>query len=124
MTIRRGTERLRADLDRRPGSTPSYDLTDGREEVRRGTTSGIAIAALFVGSLMGPLQAFQFSGLDLYPYLEPVIQSYYQGLTLHGVLNALVWTTFFIVGFTNLTTMKGLGRPLSHPRSSTRSGSG
>ncbi|MGI9612576.1 MAG: b(o/a)3-type cytochrome-c oxidase subunit 1 [Acidimicrobiales bacterium] len=76
----------------------------------------IATIALFVGSLFGPLQAFQFSGLDLYPYLEPIIQSYYQGLTLHGVLNALVWTTFFIVGFTTLTTIKGLGRPLQHPR--------
>ncbi len=76
----------------------------------------VAVIALFVGSLFGPLQAFQFSGLDLYPYLEPVIQSYYQGLTLHGVLNALVWTTFFIVGFTTLTTIKGLGRPLRHPR--------
>ena len=75
----------------------------------------VAIAALFVGSLFGPLQAFEFSGLDLYQYIEPVIKSYYQGLTLHGVLNALVWTTFFIVGFTNLTTIKGLGRPLSHP---------
>ena len=75
----------------------------------------VAIIALMIGSLMGPLQAFQFSGLDVYPYLEPVIRSYYQGLTLHGVLNALVWTTFFIVGFTNLTTMKGLRRPLSYP---------
>ena len=31
------------------------------------------------------------------------------------MLNALVWTTFFIVGFTNLTTMKGLGRSLAYP---------
>lgn len=75
----------------------------------------VAIAALMVGSMMGPLQSFQFAGLDLYPYLEPVIQSYYQGLTLHGVLNALVWTTFFIVGFTTLTTIKGLNRPLAKP---------
>lgn len=75
----------------------------------------VAILALMVGSLMGPLQAFEFSGLDLYPYLEPVIRSYYQGLTLHGVLNALVWTTFFIVGFTTLTTIKGLRRPLRYP---------
>jgi cytochrome c oxidase subunit 1 len=76
----------------------------------------VAITALMIGSLFGPLQAFQFSGLDIYQYLDPVVMSYYQGLTLHGVLNALVWTTFFIVGFTNLTTIKGLGRPLSHPR--------
>ncbi len=93
----------------------TYDLT--REEKRFvGWHLLVATIALFIGSLMGPLQAFEFSGLDLYQYLEPVLKSYYQGLTLHGVLNALVWTTFFIVGFTNLTTIKGLGRPLSHPR--------
>jgi cytochrome c oxidase subunit 1 len=76
----------------------------------------VAIVALIVGSLFGPLQALEFSGLNLYQYLDPVIQSYYQGLTLHGVLNALVWTTFFIVGFATLTTIKGLNRPLSHPK--------
>lgn len=76
----------------------------------------VATIALFVGSLFGPLQAFEFSGLDLYQYIEPLLESYYQGLTLHGVLNALVWTTFFIVGFTYLTTVKGLGRPISRPR--------
>ncbi len=76
----------------------------------------IAITALAIGSLIGPLQALEFSNVDLYQYLEPVLKSYYQGLTLHGVLNALVWTTFFIVGFTNLTTIKGLGRPLSNPK--------
>jgi cytochrome c oxidase subunit I len=93
----------------------TYELT--RNEKRFvGWHLLVAIIALTVGSLFGPLQAFEFSGLDLYPYLQPVIQSYYQGLTLHGVLNALVWTTFFIVGFTNLTTIKGLGRPLSHPK--------
>ena len=92
-----------------------YALT--REEKRFvGWHILVATIALFVGSLFGPLQAFQFSGLDLYPYLEPIFKSYYQGLTLHGVLNALVWTTFFIVGFTVLTTIKGLGRPLTHPR--------
>ena len=93
----------------------TYDLT--RNEKRFvGWHLLVAIVALFLGSLMGPLQAFEFSGLDLYPYLKPVIQSYYQGLTLHGVLNALVWTTFFIVGFTVLTTIKGLGRPLIYPK--------
>jgi cytochrome c oxidase subunit 1 len=108
-----------------PGGSPSdptpteaatgYQLTDTERRFIGGHVL-VAIIALMVGSLMGPLQAFQFSGLDIYPYIEPVIRNYYQGLTLHGVLNALVWTTFFIVGFTNLTTIKGLGRPLSHPR--------
>jgi cytochrome c oxidase subunit I len=93
----------------------TYELT--RNEKRFiGWHLLVAIVALVVGSLIGPLQAFEYSGLDLYPYLAPVIQSYYQGLTLHGVLNALVWTTFFIVGFTTLTTIKGLGRPLKYPK--------
>ncbi|MEL6981067.1 MAG: b(o/a)3-type cytochrome-c oxidase subunit 1 [Actinomycetota bacterium] len=98
-----------------PTAAPTRDLTDAEKKFV-GYHIAIAVAALMVGSLFGPLQAFQFSGFDVYPWLDPIIRSYYQGLTLHGVLNALVWTTFFIVGFTNLTTMKGLGRPLSHPR--------
>lgn len=92
-----------------------YQLT-GEEKRFVGWHMVVAILALLIGSLMGPLQALEFSGLDLYQYLEPVLQDYYQGLTLHGVLNALVWTTFFIVGFAYLTTVKGLGRPMSYPR--------
>jgi cytochrome c oxidase subunit 1 len=75
----------------------------------------VAVLALSIGSLFGPLQAFEHAGLDLYPYLKPLFQSYYQGLTLHGVLNALVWTTFFITGFLNLTIMHGLKRSLRYP---------
>lgn len=54
-------------------------------------------AALLVGALIGPLQALNYAGIDVYSYL-PVLASYYQGLTLHGVLNALVFTTFAITG--------------------------
>jgi cytochrome c oxidase subunit 1 len=75
-----------------------------------------ALIALGIGSLFGPLQAFEHAGLDLYPYLKPLFQSYYQGLTLHGVLNALVWTTFFITGFLTFTTIYGLKRPLRFPK--------
>jgi cytochrome c oxidase subunit 1 len=75
-----------------------------------------AILALAIGSLFGPLQALEHSGLDLYPYLQPLFKSYYQGLTLHGVLNALVWTTFFITGFLTLTLTFGLKRPLKYPK--------
>lgn len=74
-----------------------------------------AVIAVSIGSLFGPLQAFEHAGLDLYPYLKPLFQSYYQGLTLHGVLNALVFTTFFITGFLTLTTIYGLKRPLRNP---------
>ncbi|WP_299429247.1 cbb3-type cytochrome c oxidase subunit I [uncultured Meiothermus sp.] len=51
--------------------------------------------ALLVGALFGPLQSFNYGGLDLYPFLQPIFQSYYQGLTIHGVLNALVFTQLF-----------------------------
>ncbi|MFW2334436.1 b(o/a)3-type cytochrome-c oxidase subunit 1 [Ilumatobacter sp.] len=92
-----------------------YELTQWERRFIGGHVL-IAIIALGIGSLIGPLQALEYSNVDLYQYLEPILQSYYQGLTLHGVLNALVWTTFFIVGFTTFTTIVGLRRPLSHPR--------
>ncbi len=94
---------------------PGYELSPWERRFI-GIHIFIAIVALAIGSLIGPLQALEYSNVDLYQYLEPVLKSYYQGLTLHGVLNALVWTTFFIVGFTTLTTIKGLRRPLSHPK--------
>jgi cytochrome c oxidase subunit 1 len=75
---------------------------------------GIAMAALAVGGVLGPLQALEHAGIDLYPPLSAVIKSYYQGLTLHGVLNALVWTTFFITGFLTFTTTRSLGRNLRY----------
>ena len=75
----------------------------------------VAILALAVGSLFGPLQAFEHAGWDFYVYLKPFIKSYYQGLTVHGVLNALVWTTFFIMGFLTFNVIFGLKRPLKNP---------
>ncbi len=95
--------------------TPVYALT--REERRFvGLHLVFAFAALTIGSLFGPLQALEHAGLDLYPTLEKFgIQSYYQGLTLHGVLNALVWTTFFITGFLTVAIIRGFQRRLAYP---------
>ena len=76
----------------------------------------VALAALAVGALFGPLQALEHAGINLYPFLQPLIQSYYQGLTLHGILNALVFTTFFITGFLTYMVAKGLDRPIKSPR--------
>ena len=92
-----------------------YELT-AKEKKFIGWHIIFAVAALSIGSLFGPLQALEHAGLDLYPYLKPVFVSYYQGLTLHGVLNALIWTTFFITGFLTLTTIYGLRRPLRYPK--------
>ena len=77
----------------------------------------IAIFALSLGTLFGPLQAWEHMGINLYPALQSVgLQSYYQGLTLHGVLNALVWTTFFITGFLTLVVAKSLNRGMAFPK--------
>ncbi len=77
----------------------------------------VAILALVVGTLFGPLQGLEHMGINLYPALQSVgLQSYYQGLTLHGVLNALVWTTFFITGFLTLIVAKSLNRGLAFPK--------
>jgi cytochrome c oxidase subunit 1 len=40
------------------------------------------------------------------------LYDYYQGLTFHGVLNALVWTTFNIVALLAVAVRASLGRPL------------
>ena len=83
---------------------------------------GIAMVALFIGGSMGPLQKLEHVGINWYPALSKIgigsvrIASYYQGLTAHGVLNALVWTTFFIVGFFTYIVPRSLGRPLTKPR--------
>jgi cytochrome c oxidase subunit 1 len=76
----------------------------------------IALVALFGGVATGLLQALEYSGVDLYPRLAPVVQSYYHGLTIHGVLNVLVWTTFFICGFLPFIATRALGVPLASLR--------
>ncbi len=76
---------------------------------------GIALVALALGTWFGPLQAWEHARVNLYSYLAPGIQSYYQGLTLHAVLNALVWTTFFITGFFIYIVPRSLQRPLRYP---------
>ena len=95
-------------------STQAYEITP-KDKKFIGWHLAVAVIALAIGSLFGPLQAFEHAGWDLYKYLSPLIKSYYQGLTLHGVLNALVWTTFFITGFLTFTVIYGFKRPLKYP---------
>jgi cytochrome c oxidase subunit 1 len=65
------------------------------------------LAALLIGALLGPFQAMNYAGVNLYQYI-PLLRSYYQGLTLHGVLNALVFTTYFISGLLLYLTAREL----------------
>jgi len=74
---------------------------------------GVALVALFGGVVIGFFQGLEHAGIDLYPHLTPVVHSYYQGLSMHGVLNVLVWTTFFICGFLPFITARSLARPLA-----------
>jgi cytochrome c oxidase subunit 1 len=70
----------------------------------------VAMVAVVVGGLLGPFQTFRRA-----PTLRweiPIFSYYYQALTLHGVLNALVFTTFFIVGVSYFATQRSLQRPL------------
>ena len=78
----------------------------------------LAILALFIGTLFGPLQALDHAKIDLYPLLQmllPFVRSYYHGLSLHGVMNALVWTFAFSAGFLLFATSKALKRDYPRP---------
>lgn len=74
----------------------------------------LSFVGLFLGLLMGFLQAFDRLGYDLYSAFQ--LESYWQGLTLHGVALAIVFTFTFANGFLTLTTMRGLERPMASTR--------
>jgi cytochrome c oxidase subunit 1 len=95
-----------------PDSVPEPAPNLSAEGRLAGAYIGVALGALFLGTTLGVLQALEHAGINLYPWLAPVIRSYYHGLTLHGVLNVLVYTTFFICGFVPLMAARALGRPL------------
>jgi cytochrome c oxidase subunit 1 len=76
----------------------------------------VAFAALAVGGLMGVLQALEYNGINIYPFLSPVVRGYYHGLALHGVLNVLVFTTFFIMGWLTFIATRAFDMPLASGR--------
>lgn len=101
----------------KPARTPVVLDASSERTLRRITATSIAVAmsALSIGVTLGVFQGFEHAGFDWYWMLRPLlIKSYYQGLTLHGVLNALVWTTFFICGFLTYAVVQVLKRPLRY----------
>ena len=72
----------------------------------------LGFVGLFLGLLMGFLQAMDRTGVDLYDAFQ--LQTYYQGLTLHAVSLAFVLTFTFANSFLTLTVMKSLDRPMNH----------
>ena len=88
-----------------------------RENKLAGWNIVIALIALFIGGSMGPLQKLEHVGVNLYSSLNSLgLASYYQGLTIHAVLNALVWTTFFIIGFFTYIFPRSLEKELKYPK--------
>ncbi|MEM4725077.1 MAG: b(o/a)3-type cytochrome-c oxidase subunit 1, partial [Candidatus Hadarchaeum sp.] len=69
----------------------------------------VAFVALALGIFIGLFQALEHAGINLYPI--PLLGGYYKNLTLHGVLNALTFTTYFIAGFQLITITRSLERP-------------
>ena len=65
----------------------------------------VVVASLLVGGTMGLLQVLVRSG----EFELPWGISYYTILTVHGVVLALVMTTFFIIGFQNALMGKKVG---------------
>ncbi len=88
---------------------PKRVLLEG-ERLLIGSHIFVAMLALAIGVLLGPFQTFRRA-----PALQwdmPIFSYYYQALTAHGVLNALVFTTFFIMGVSYFVVQRSLQRPL------------
>lgn len=71
----------------------------------------LSIVGLFLGVAQGLIQALERVDINLYDSL-PLSHSYYQGLTLHGVALAFIFTFSFANGFLPLIAMKGFGGPM------------
>ncbi|GBQ93559.1 cytochrome c oxidase subunit I [Acetobacter nitrogenifigens DSM 23921 = NBRC 105050] len=66
--------------------------------------------ALLIGASIGPLQALNYDGVNAYPALRSIFHTYYQGLTVHGVLNGYVFTFFVTCGLLVYLPARELGQ--------------
>src|SRR5262245_3625551 len=88
-------------------------MVDFRTENRlTATFVVVGLVALFGGAVTGLLQALEHAGVQ-FPGHVAFVKSYYHSVAMHGVLNVLVWTTFFISGFVPFIVTRALGRPLA-----------
>ncbi len=70
---------------------------------------GVAVGAFTIAAMMALMQALSRASMEL-PFRSPSM--YYMSVTAHGVLMALVFTTFFIMGLGYAVATRALGRPL------------
>jgi hypothetical protein len=69
----------------------------------------VGLVALFGGVVTGLLQALTLAGVETPAHF--LVRSYYHSVSLHGVLNVLVFTTFFIAGFVPFLASHALATP-------------
>jgi cytochrome c oxidase subunit 1 len=74
---------------------------------------GVAVAAFGIASAMAIMQALSRANLDL-PFRSAGM--YYMSVTAHGTLMAIVFTTFFIMGFGYVVAQHSLGTALAMRR--------
>lgn len=98
-------------------STPIVATPDGfalPDDQRRFIkwTIYLGFAVLALGVLNGLDQALNYAHIDIFSFF-PGMRTYYQGLTAHGVFNAIVMTFAFANGFVALMVARGLGTKLN-----------
>jgi cytochrome c oxidase subunit I len=87
-----------------------FALPESQRRVLRWTIY-IGYAALIAGVFHGLAQALSYANIDILRYF-PGLRGYYQGLTVHGVANVLIFTFSFSNGFLPLMVARALSRPL------------
>ena len=87
-----------------------FELPEQQKRFLRWTIY-IGYVALVAGVFHGLANALSYANIDILP-LFPRLKGYYQGLTVHGVANVLVFTFSFSNGFLPLMTARALSRPL------------
>jgi cytochrome c oxidase subunit 1 len=93
----------------------SLELASDPEKRITGAHMLVANLALLGGIVTGLLQGLEHAGVE-FPASEYFLRSYYHSVSMHGVLNVLVWTTFFIAGFLPFISARAYGSPLASPR--------
>ena len=93
----------------------SQDTASDPEKRLTGAHMLVANVALLGGIVTGLLQGLEHAGFE-FPASEYFLQSYYHSVSMHGVLNVLVWTTFFIAGFLPFISARAYAMPLRSPR--------
>lgn len=88
-----------------------YELPADQRRILRWTLY-IGYLALTAGIFHGLAQSLSYAKIDILPYF-PFLKSYYQGLTAHGVANAIIFTFSFSNAFLPLMVSRALSRKLN-----------